>query len=96
MYTAEAWSDEQAEKYVALLEKQFKALVASPFMGSARPDIGEGYRCFPEEKQLIFYRIKDDVVEILGIPHAGMDLEWHMEQEKEKQAKTRSDKGRER
>ncbi|MEE8423990.1 MAG: type II toxin-antitoxin system RelE/ParE family toxin [Thermodesulfobacteriota bacterium] len=82
LYTTEAWGDEQADKYVALLEKRFDVLVTSPFMGSSRPDIGQGYRCLPEGKHIIFYRIKDDVVEILGVPHASMDIERRLEQEK--------------
>lgn len=81
LYTTETWGDEQADKYVVLLEKRFDVLVTSPFMGSARPDIGRGYRCLSEGKHIIFYRIKDDVVEILGVPHAGMDIERRLEQE---------------
>jgi len=83
LYTTEIWGDEQADKYVELLEKRFDALAASPFIGSARPDIRQGYRCLPEGKHLIFYRIKDDDVEILAIPHASMDIERRFEQEKE-------------
>lgn len=84
LYTAEAWGDEQADKYVALLEKRFAALVESPYIGPARPDIAQGYRYMPAEQHHIFYRINDDCVEILGIPHASMDIERHMVQEQGK------------
>jgi len=85
LYTAEAWSDEQADHYVALLEKQFELLATSPYMGAARPDIEKGYRYFPEGKRLIFYRVEDDRVVILAVPHASMDIDQHLEHEKEEQ-----------
>ncbi len=86
LYTAEAWSDEQADHYLALLEKQFETLATSPYLGAARPDIEKGYRYFPEGKHLIFYRVEDDDrVIILAVPHASMDLDRHLEHEKEEQ-----------
>lgn len=84
LYTAEAWSDEQAEIYVASLEKQFEALADSPYMGAARPDIEQGYRYFPEGKHLIFYRVENETIVILAVPHASMDIERLMEREQEK------------
>lgn len=83
-YTAEAWGDEQAEKYVALLEKRFEALADSPYIGAARPDIEKGYRYFPEGKHLVFYRVEENTVIILAVPHTSMDIERHMEWEKKK------------
>jgi len=82
LYTAETWSDKQADTYIVLLEQRFDALVATPLIGVARPDIGQGYRCLLEGKYLIFYRIKDNVIEILGVPHTNMDIARLFEQEK--------------
>ena len=48
-----------------------------------RTDVSDGYRCLPEGKHLIFYRVDNDVVYILGVPHASMDLDKHLEREKD-------------
>lgn len=83
LYTAETWGDEQAETYVALLEKRFEVLANSPYMGAARPDIEQVCRYLPEGKHLIFYRVEKNTVIILAIPHASMDIERYMKSEKE-------------
>lgn len=95
LYTAQAWGDEQADNYVALLDKQFAILAASPYTGAARPDIEKECRFFPVGKHLIFYRIEDnDLVVILAVPHTSMDigqcLENEGEQKKERVIKIRS------
>jgi toxin ParE1/3/4 len=81
LYTADTWGDEQADNYVLLLQKRFKSLATSPFMGPARPDVGDGCRYLPEGKHLIFYRVDDDTVVILAVLHASMDIERHIEPE---------------
>ncbi|WP_371264885.1 type II toxin-antitoxin system RelE/ParE family toxin [Nitrosomonas communis] len=37
--------------------------------------MADGYRCLPEGKHLTFYRIDGDMVKILGVPHASMDID---------------------
>jgi len=90
-YTRENWGNHQADTYMAELENRFVSLLGTPYLGSARPEVSQGYRCLPEGKHLIFYRIEGDVVEILGIPHARMDIERHLEREKEEQKRARDD-----
>ena len=84
-YTRDNWGDHQADTYLAQVENRILSLLETPYLGTARPDVSDGYRCLPEGKHLIFYRVDGDVVNILGIPHASMDLERHMEREKEEQ-----------
>lgn len=81
LYTAETWGDDQAEAYIAALEKQFEALTASPFMGPARPDVCKECRYLPEGKHLIFYRVDGDTVVILAVLHASMDIARHVKPE---------------
>jgi toxin ParE1/3/4 len=82
-YTVKRWSEQQAEKYIYQLEKKFKDLVKTPNLGRSRPDIQKGYRSLPEGKHIIFYRVADDIIEIIGIPHASMDVETHLLQQSE-------------
>lgn len=76
-YTIETWGEQQAETYVLQLEKKFRELVNSPFLGRSRPDIHKDYRSLLEGKHLIFYRVTQDIIEIIGIPHASMDVLSH-------------------
>jgi len=73
-YTFERWGEQQAEKYVFQFEKTFHDLVKTPYLGRPRPDIQKDYRSLPEGKHIIFYRVTDNNIEIIGIPHASMDV----------------------
>jgi len=39
----------------------------------------KGIEVYSEGQHLIFYRIEDDIIEIIGILHASMDLERYLE-----------------
>jgi len=41
-------------------------------------EIKPGYRSVAEGKHVIFYRVSDAGVEILGIPHSSMDIEHRL------------------
>ncbi len=60
------------------LEKRFNDLVKTPYLGRPRPDIQKDYRSIPEGKHIIFYRVTNDIIEIIGNPHASMDVESHL------------------
>jgi len=81
-YTRENWGSNQADLYLAQIENKILDLLETPYLGTARPDVSSGYRCLPEGKHLIFYRVDGYIVNILGIPHASMDIERHLECEK--------------
>ena len=51
-YTAEIWNETQADAYVTKLHERFGWLAKRPRIGKHRPDIGEGYYCFPEAQKL--------------------------------------------
>lgn len=78
-YTRDNWGKLQADVYLSQIENRILSLLERPSLGIARPDISDGYRCLPEGKHLIFYRVDNGVVNIIGVPHASMDLERHLE-----------------
>lgn len=82
-YTRKKWGNHQADIYLAQIENRILGLLQTPYLGTARPDVSDGYRCLPEGKHLIFYRVDNDIVYILGVPHASMDLDKHLEREKD-------------
>jgi len=74
LYTMEQWGVEQANTYLEAIIQRFDWLVDNPLLGKQRDDIKEGYYCFPEGMHLVFYIIKDNQIEIIGIPHQSMDI----------------------
>lgn len=77
-YTLERWGRAQAEKYLSALTKRMEWLAASPNLGANRDEIAQGYRCFPEGNHLVFYIIKHDMIQIIGVPHKSMDIDVHL------------------
>jgi len=84
-YTREKWGNRQADIYLAQIENRILSLLETPLLGTARPEISDNCRCLPEGKLIILYRIEGDVVNILAVPHGRMDLERHLEQEKDQE-----------
>lgn len=74
LYTLEQWGVEQANFYLEAIISRFDWLVDNPLLGKHRDDIKEGYYCFPEGMHIIFYQIKEEQIEIIGIPHQSMDI----------------------
>ena len=82
-YTREKWGNYQADTCLAQIENRILGLLQTPYPGTVRSDVSDGYRCLPEGKHLVFYRVDNDIVYILGVPHASMDLDKHLEREKD-------------
>ena len=78
-YTLETWGEKQTTKYLSQLEQRLESLVENPLLGKTRDDIKEGYRSYPEGSHIIFYRIKKDFIEIIGIPNQREDIEHHFD-----------------
>ena len=62
-YTRDCWGKQQADVYLSQVERRILSLLETPYLGTARPDVSDGYRCLPEGKH-IFCRVDDDVVNI--------------------------------
>jgi toxin ParE1/3/4 len=79
IYTITEWSEEQADKYLGLIEQGFSQLLDNPYLGKSRQDIKKGYRALQVQKHLIFYRVGTEYIDILGVPHIRMDAKRHFE-----------------
>ena len=73
-YTAEICNETQADAYVTKLHERCGWLAKRPRIGKHRPDICEGYSCFPESQHLIFYLIHKHRIDVIGVPHKAMDI----------------------
>lgn len=72
-YTKHVWGSAQRNQYLKNLENRFAWLAESPYRGRSRPEIGEGYYSFPQGQHVVFYKIRENFIEIIGIPHKQMD-----------------------
>ena len=63
-----------AVRLASAIRRKVELLASFPESGRIHPDIGEGYRSSLVSPYLIFYRIDQDVVEILRIVHGSRDL----------------------
>lgn len=73
-YTLKTWGKEQRNTYLRNLDKRFHWLAENPHFGRHRPEIQEVFYCFPQGMHLVFYVIRDNGIDIIGIPHQHMDI----------------------
>lgn len=73
-YSFDTWGEVQADHYITEIYKRFSWLAARPLAGKHRPDICEGYYCFPQGSHLVFYLIRGEDFDIIGVPHKDMDV----------------------
>lgn len=73
-YTNEKWGKEQRNKYLLDLDKRFAWLTKHPKLGKHRPDLCDGYYCYPQGAHLVFYLAHSQGIDIIGIPHKSMDI----------------------
>jgi len=77
-YTIEKWGNTQADKYLSQLEKRLEWLAKQPALGQKRNEIKDGYVSFPEGRHIIFYRITERGMEVMGVIHQSEDIDTHL------------------
>jgi toxin ParE1/3/4 len=74
-YTFEKWSENQADKYYAMLKLACKEIGKNPELGKEYNDINKNLLGLKSGKHILFYqRITEDEIEIIRILHERMDL----------------------
>ena len=79
VYTLRIWGRRQATAYLKALNDRFVWRADYPDIGRARSEILPELRSFREGSPVIFYRERDTVVEIIGVPHMSMDMDSYFE-----------------
>jgi len=74
-YTVEKWSVDQANRYYDLIFEEIGYICKRPHSGKSMDDIRKGYRVSKVKSHLIFYKVVNDIVEIIRILHQRMDIE---------------------
>ena len=75
LYTMDKWSVEQADRYYNLIFDEINYICTNENAGKSMDHVRKGYRASKVKSQLIFYRISNNLVEIIRILHERMDIE---------------------
>lgn len=80
-YTAEEWSEKQADAYYRMLVSSIRKLLERPLsLGRSYDEIAFGLRGCKAGRHILFYRIcGNGDVEIIRILHQRMDLKRRMQ-----------------
>jgi len=76
-YSAEHWSDSQADRYVNEIFSACGDLARGIRKGRNVP-IRSGYLKYPVASHFIYYRFRTDQLHVIRILHQRMDLERHL------------------
>ena len=78
-YTAETWSEDQADKYYAILEAAFDEIATAPgFIGKSYEEILPGLWAFHVRRHMIFYITQENGRALIArILHERMDYIRH-------------------
>ena len=79
-YTVDVWGEEQAERYLRLLNTGFEQIAEDPTRGRPCDDIREGYRRHRVGHHVIFYRPEEEagLVDVVRVLHERMDFGRHL------------------
>lgn len=75
LYTVEKWSVEQADRYYNLIFDEINYICKNSDAGKSMEHVRKGYRASKVKSHLIFYKISNDIIEIVRILHERMDIE---------------------
>jgi toxin ParE1/3/4 len=52
----------------------FETLADNPYFGHTRPELSKIFRTFPIRNHIIIYRVLDETIRIIAVPHAARNL----------------------
>ena len=77
---SESQSRELASALVERLRVKCRHLASlSATLGTPRPDIRDDIRSTPSQRYVIYFRYRDDVLEVVNVLHASRDVIRHFE-----------------
>jgi toxin ParE1/3/4 len=65
-----------ADRVLAAIEDEAKALLAQPLMGRARPELAEGVRSWPtSSRYIVYYLPEPEGITVLRVLHHARDIQ---------------------
>ena len=78
---SESQSRELASAFVERLRAKCRHLASlSATLGTPRPDIRDDIRSTPSQRYVIYFRYRDDVLEVVNVLHSSRDVIRHFEE----------------
>jgi toxin ParE1/3/4 len=77
LYTQRQWGADQRNRYEEILDRGIAALADYPEASVQLPLLCPGCRARAVERHMLYYRILDDVIEVMRILHARSDPSRH-------------------
>ena|ERR1700734_1285601 len=74
-------SVKHADRFAALINRQFRSVARQPHMGRSRPELATALRSFPVGRYVIFYVPLPKGVEIVRVLHGARDVESALQDE---------------
>ncbi len=78
-WTAQAFGERQADRYLDDLGEAMNACAEAPGWGRDRAKIREGYRSLLVGRHVVFYVFNDAQVIVQRVLHGSMDFDAHLE-----------------
>lgn len=76
-YTADRWSEDQADLYIDEIENACSAIASGTKIGR-RTDVQIGLHKIRSGSHMIYYRTTEDRMDIIRILHAKQDADRHL------------------
>jgi toxin ParE1/3/4 len=77
-YTVETWGEDQAERYLQMLNTSFNTIAKDPERGRPCDEIREDYLKIRAGRHTIFFRNELFGIDIIRILHQSMDVDRHL------------------
>ncbi len=78
LHGIETWGLTQSTKYLSLIKSQVLNLIEFPLIGIDRGTLMKEVRSISVESHVIFYRLRNNDIELLRILHQRQDPERHL------------------
>lgn len=77
-YSASEWGWDQADLYVDSIRDACEDLASGRRFGRKIDDIRQGYQKYAVGQHFVFFRQKDQGIEVIRLLHKAMDAERHL------------------
>ena len=79
LYTVDKWYIELADRYYNLIFDEIAFICKNPRTGKPMDDIRKNYRTAKVKSHLIFFKVENDIVQVVRILHERMDIKSRLD-----------------
>src|ERR1700730_13121974 len=79
LYTVDKWSIVQADRYYNLIFDEIAFICKNPRTGKPMDDVRKNYRTAKVKSHLIFYKVENNIVQVVRILHERMDIKSRLD-----------------